>query len=121
MTSIDYARRHIHQTMAEEEMRHVHTLAIILNLFGTGKLQRDLDKKNFGDTEETIKYLEIQNTLLQENIKKLQEESKEESKDNKKKKKKNTEKFGEDAASTVVDSEKNNEKVFKDSENRPIP
>lgn len=38
MTSIDYARRHIHQTMAEEEMRNVHTLAIVLNLWGVGKL-----------------------------------------------------------------------------------
>ena len=72
MTSIDYARRHIHQTMAEEEMRHVHTLAIILNCWGNGKLQSDLDKKDIGETEEMIKYLEEQNALMNENILKLQ-------------------------------------------------
>jgi hypothetical protein len=54
MTSIDYARRHIHQTMAEEEMRNVHTLAIVLNLWGVGKLQSDLDREDGGDNEETI-------------------------------------------------------------------
>ena len=53
MTSIDFARRHIHQAMAEEEMRNVHTLAIVLNLYGKGKLQMDLDKNAQG-IEETV-------------------------------------------------------------------
>lgn len=75
MTSIDYARRHIHQTMAEEEFRNIHTLAIILNLYGKGKIQSDLDKRDSAGTEEINKYLDEQNALFNENIKKLQLES----------------------------------------------